>query len=218
MTDDTAPGDPPCFAHLIVAGHVIDRQAWADVAVFRRAERARLYGLRKTMTSAHRAEATERISAQLTAILGDIAGKTIGGYWPIKGEVNLRPWLTECVARGATVGLPVVTQKRHPVAFHRWTPAHKMTLGFWDIPVPEVVEVVTPDIVVVPLLGGDKHGFRLGNGGGYYDRTLALLPTALRIGVGQSFAAIDTIFPMPWDIGMHRIVLGDGSYLRFDTP
>lgn len=55
-----------------------------------------------------------------------------------------------------------------------------MTRGFWDIPVPDMPEVVTPDIVSVPLLGGDTHGFRLGNGGGYFDHTLARLPDARR--------------------------------------
>lgn len=216
MTDDDTPGDPPCMAHLIMAGHAIDPQTWADVKAFRRAERARLYSLRAAMTAAQRADATERISALLTASLGDISGKTIGGYWPIKGEVNLRPWLADCVARGATVGLPVVTQKQHPVTFHHWTPAHKMTRGFWDIPVPAVPEVVIPNIVIVPLVGGDKRGFRLGNGGGYYDRTLALLPDARRIGVGHGFAAIETIFPMPWDIAMCEILLDDGTQFWFE--
>ncbi|WP_022703154.1 5-formyltetrahydrofolate cyclo-ligase [Pseudorhodobacter ferrugineus] len=215
MTGIDTAGDPPCMGHLIVAGHAIDPQTWADVKVFRKAQRARLYGLRAALTTAQRAEAIETISAQLTACLGDISGKTIGGYWPIKGEVNLRRWMEECVARGATVGLPVVTEKQHPVSFYRWTPSHKMTRGFWDIPVPAVPEVLTPDIVIVPLVGGDTRGFRLGNGGGYYDRTLALLPNARRIGVGHSFAAIETIFPMPWDIAMHGIVLGDGTQLEF---
>jgi 5,10-methenyltetrahydrofolate synthetase len=191
-----------------VDGQVVDPQTWADVSVFRRAERARLYALRKAMSVAEQTAMAETIGRALTEMLGKIEGKTIAAYWPIKGELDLRDWMAACVNRGATVGLPVVTQKSRPVEFHRWTPQHQMTRGFWNIPVPEVTETVTPDVVIVPLLGVDRQGYRLGNGGGYYDRTLALLPKALRIGVGQPFANIETIFPMPWDIAMQRIVLG----------
>jgi 5,10-methenyltetrahydrofolate synthetase len=71
---------------------------------------------------------------------------------------------------------------------------------------------VVPDVVIVPLLGVDDALFRLGNGGGYYDRTLVRLPGPRRvIGVGYGFSRMTTIYPMPWDVPMDVIVLDDGT-------
>lgn len=87
-----------------------------------------------------------------------------------------------------------------------------MERGIWNIPVPASGRRAHPDIVVSPLLGVDKACFRLGNGGGYYDRTLAALdPQPQVIGVGFPDCRMPTIFPMPWDIAMDVVVLADGS-------
>ena len=140
------------------------------------------------------------------------SGRTIAVYWPIRGEINLRPFMIEAATRGARICLPVVVEKHQPVEFHRWTPDCAMARGFWNIPVPVDADPLVPEVVIVPLLGVDDAGYRLGNGGGYYDRTLARLPgDLLTIGVGQGFARMKTIFPMPWDIPMKRVVLSDGT-------
>ena len=210
--DDEHAGSEACFAHRLVDGHVIDPQTWKDVSVFRKAERVRLYAARQAVAAADRKEMAARIAARLAEILGTGAGRTIGVYWPIRGEINLRPWMAEAAARGARICLPVVVEKNRPVEFHRWTPDCAMARGFWNIPVPAEADPLVPDVVIVPLLGVDDQGYRLGNGGGFYDRTLALLPgDLLTIGVGQDFARMKTIFPMPWDIPMKRVVLGDGT-------
>ena len=210
--EDEAGGSPACFAHLLIDGQPVDPQTWKDVSVFRKAERARLYAARKLVSPEHRKAMAARVSARLTEILGDVSGRTIAVYWPIRGELNLRPWMVEAHARGARVCLPVVVQKNQPVAFHRWTPDCAMAKGIWNIPVPAEPEPLVPEVVIVPLLGVDEAGYRLGNGGGYYDRTLARLPgDVLAIGVGQAFARMKTIFPMPWDIPMTKVILGDGS-------
>ncbi len=74
---------------------------------------------------------------------------------------------------------------------------------------------VTPDIVISPLLGVDDALYRLGNGGGYYDRTLARLTgPRLVVGVGHGVARMATIFPMPWDVPMDVVLLGDGTVLH----
>lgn len=213
--DDNEPaGSVACFAHRLVDGHVIDPQTRNDVAVFRKAERARLYGLRKQLSPDDRSEMARQVSAKLDDLLGDLAGRSIAVYWPIRGELNLRHWMEAASHRGAQIALPVVVEKNQPVEFHLWTPGCEMIRGTWNIPVPANPLQVQPDVVIVPLLGVDAQGYRLGNGGGYYDRTLARLPPDLMtIGVGQTFARMKTIFPMPWDIPMKKVVLGDGTVL-----
>jgi len=219
MTDedeDGCSGDPVCFAHMLVDGHIVDPQTWKDVSVFRKAERARLYAARQNVRLDDRKHMTAAISARLTEILGDVNGLTIALYWPIRGELNLRPWMVEASGLGARICLPVVIEKDQPVEFHRWTPECVMAKGIWKIPVPADAVPVVPDVVIVPLLGVDENGYRLGNGGGYFDRTLARLPqNLLTIGVGQTFCRMKTIFPMPWDIPMKKVVLGDGSVSEY---
>jgi 5-formyltetrahydrofolate cyclo-ligase len=214
--DEDAPGSTVCLAHMLVDGHVVDPQTWKDVSAFRKSERKRLYAARQTQSAEDRKSASTAISAKLDELLGDVAGRTIAAYWPIRGEVNLHAWMAAISERGGKVCLPVVMEKNQPVTFHRWAPGCAMAKGIWNIPVPAEPEAVVPDVVIVPLLGVDESGYRLGNGGGYYDRTLARLGSeVLIIGVGQAFARMKTIFPMSWDIAMHKVVLGDGRVSEY---
>ncbi len=204
-------GDGPCFGHKLVAGHAIDPGTWRDVSRFRAAERERLYALRRAMAQEERAAQTARVTGALRELVAPAPGSTVAIYWPIRGELDLRPWMAELSQGGAQVALPVVVARGQPVEFHRWSPGTAMVRGAWNIPVPADPQPVLPDIVIVPLVGGDAEGFRLGNGGGYYDRTLAALPMARTIAVGQGFCRMQTIFPQPWDIAMQTTVLGDGT-------
>ena len=181
------------------------------MARFRRAERVRLLAAR-TMSSRERESATAVLIAGLDRIIAPKAGMTIAVYWPIRGEPDLRPWMAKAHAAGAGILLPVVVAKAMPLEFRDWSPDCPMTRGIWNIPVPVNGEARVPDIVLAPLVGIDRDLYRLGNGGGYYDRTLVRLGgDKLIIGVGQAFARMKTIFPMPWDIPMHKVVLGDGT-------
>ncbi len=212
MDDNDTGGSTPCLAHMIVDGQVVDPEVARDVARFRKAERARLYALRSADSVEARVGLAQRLSDLLDAEVGDLAGQTVGVYWPIRGELDLRGWMGAAHARGARLALPVVVERAAPVEFHAWAPGDPMRRGDWNIPVPERVEVITPDLVVVPLVGVDAGRYRLGNGGGYYDRTLVRLPEGRRIiGVGQGFCRMETIFPMPWDVPMDRVILADGS-------
>jgi 5-formyltetrahydrofolate cyclo-ligase len=88
-----------------------------------------------------------------------------------------------------------------------------MERGFWNIPVPAEGPEVTPDIALAPVVGWDAAGYRLGYGGGYFDRTLAALaPSVFAIGVGLDAAQIPTIFPQPHDIPMRLIVTETGIH------
>ncbi|MDX1785296.1 MAG: 5-formyltetrahydrofolate cyclo-ligase [Roseovarius sp.] len=214
--DDDRPGEDPCYQHLIVAGHAIDPDTARDVNRFRKAERARLYALRNEGTVADRAQLSDNIAAELDQALTDLADRTIAVYWPIRSEPDLRAWMTRAHEAGARILLPVVVTKNAPLIFRQWTPGCAMERGIWNIPVPANGAEAIPDTVISPLLGVDEAGYRLGNGGGYYDRTLAALDKKpLVIGIGAPNCRIKTIYPMPWDIPMSMTVLGDGKTQHF---
>jgi len=107
----------------------------------------------------------------------------------------------------------VVVERSAPVEFWRWQPGAAMTKGIWDIPIPKERAVVMPDAVLVPLVGFDPCGFRLGYGGGYFDRTLAAArPRPYTIGLGYEDSVLPTIFPQPHDIPMDLIVTDRGIH------
>jgi len=212
MQDDDTGGSAPCMAHLLVGGKPVDPGTMRDVARFRKAERTRLMQARRAVSSPDREALTRDLRAALDTIVTPHPGIRIAAYWPIRGEPDLRDWMMAAHEAGATVLLPVVIAKDAPLVFRAWSPGCAMARGIWDIPVPAHGVEATPDVVISPLLGVDGECFRLGNGGGYYDRTLCDLHPAPRvIGVGFADCVIPTIFPMPWDIPMDSVVLSDGS-------
>ncbi|WP_193175280.1 5-formyltetrahydrofolate cyclo-ligase [Oricola nitratireducens] len=227
MTDPDGPKDaiggyasPPCLAHEIGPAYfeplAVDQQQATNVARWRKAERARLLAQRSALPVAVRHEASEAVAEQLdrllTARYGSIDGLTISAWWPIKAELNLRHWLEGVAARGARVTLPVVVTPAAPLVFRFWMPGCRMVQGFWKIPVPADGPEMVPDVTLAPVVGWDDAGFRLGYGGGYFDRTLAVLrPRPFVIGVGLQVARIPTIFPQPHDIAMDAIVTETGS-------
>lgn len=207
--DEDTPGDEPCFAHRLVAGRPVDPETARDVARFRKARRAEFYEARKQLRSDERARLTETIAAALDRAVGDPAGQRIAVYWPIRGEPDLRGWMAHAHEKGAEICLPVVIHTNEPLEFRPWHPGCRMERGAWNIPVPAEGPPVRPDLVISPLVGIDDAGFRLGNGGGYYDRTLAALnPRPRVIGVGFPGCRLTTIYPMPWDIPMDEVILG----------
>ncbi|MEQ8233300.1 MAG: 5-formyltetrahydrofolate cyclo-ligase [Gammaproteobacteria bacterium] len=126
---------------------------------------------------------------------------------PFRGELDLRPLADSLADRAVDFALPVVAAPARPLVFRRWWPGMRMTRGVWGIPVPAAAPEVTPDVLLVPLLGYDDAGYRLGHGGGYYDRTLAAaVPRPLAIGVGYAGARLPTILPQPHDMPMDVIV------------
>ncbi|SFQ04179.1 5-formyltetrahydrofolate cyclo-ligase [Tranquillimonas alkanivorans] len=211
-------GSEPCLGHLLVDGHPVDPQTVRDVARFRRAERARLLQAR-TRPVAEARKAADVLEDALAGLVAPAPGQRIAVYWPIRGEPDLRGWMREAHEAGARVLLPVVVRKDAPLAFRRWTPGCRMERGLWNIPVPAEGESEHPDTVIAPLVGVDEALFRLGNGGGYYDRTLVRLePRPHVIGVGFAECRLRTIFPMPWDVPMNVVILSDGTRLQARGP
>lgn len=207
---------PPCFLHELdpLTGGLIgapDPVQARDVARWRKAERARLLAARAALPVATRQAAARAIASHLDGFLGDLAGKTVSAYWPIKSELDLRPWLLSLNRRGATACLPLVVEKAAPLRFRAWTEATPMERGIWDIAVPATGDWLVPDILIAPVVGHDAGLYRLGYGGGYFDRTLAAIgPSAMAIGIGLAASRVATIFAQPHDVAMRAIITEEG--------
>ncbi|MEI4232322.1 5-formyltetrahydrofolate cyclo-ligase [Roseovarius sp. D22-M7] len=221
--DDRRFASPPCMA-ADIAPEYFDQQQPNDVARWRRAERARLHAARQAMRVEDRRAAGEALAGHLRDLLaarfGEMRDRVVSAYWPINGEPDLRPLMADLHAAGATVALPLVEVKRSPLVFRHWSPATRMVRGDWNIPVPpDTAAAVTPEITLAPLMGWDPAGYRLGYGGGYFDRTLAALsPRSVTIGVGFQAARLDTIHPQPHDIALDFIVTEAGLQVDRDAP
>ncbi len=121
------------------------------------------------------------------------AGAAVSGFWPMGEEIDVRPLLAQLHASGHPIGLPVVVKKGQPLIFRRWHPGTTMVSGGFgtEVPPPSAPEV-EPQVLIVPLLAFDAEGYRLGYGGGFYDRTLDKLRTgsaADPLAVGVAFSA-----------------------------
>ena len=218
----------PCLAGEIAPNGfdplAVDPEQARDVARWRRAERVRLRAARDALSVADRKAAGFTLSAHLRHLLAQqfsgAAGLALSAYWPIKGEPDLRDFMAELHGRGVTLALPVVEVKAAPMVFRRWMPGMATVRGDWNIPVPPPdAETLTPDIAFAPLVGWDGAGFRLGYGGGYFDRTLAALsPRPFTIGIGLHSARLATIFPQPHDIALDVILTEAGVQFRREGP
>ena len=117
--------------------------------------------------------------------------------------------------RGAVTALPLVVAPRTPLAFREWHPGVKLAHGVYDIPYPADGPGVHPTTALVPMNAFDDAGYRLGYGGGFFDRTLAALAERPRvIGVAYELARVPTLHPQPWDVPMDFVVTERGAYAR----
>ncbi len=119
------------------------------------------------------------------------AQNVVSGFYPYQSEIDVRPLMGRLAGEGWMSCLPVVVAKGQPLAFRRWYAGEPTIRGKWDIPRPaEDAPVVEPDVLLVPMLAFDRAGYRLGYGGGFYDRTLALLRAKKPIiAIGVAYAA-----------------------------
>jgi len=185
---------------------------WPAVRDWRKATRARIVAERRALS---RSEKTRRGSAVLAALRADaasFAGKRLGFYWPMKGEIDLLPLVRSLLPELSAAALPVIIEKQRPLEFWQWTTRTQLcNRGVWNIPYPAERILVEPDVLLVPLVGFEAAGYRLGYGGGYYDRTLAAIEKRPRlIGVGFELGRLPTIHPQPHDVPMSTIVTDAG--------
>ena len=186
---------------------------WPQVSAWRKQQRAALIARRTALPAAQRREWSAAISACVQSCFPRLAQMTIGFCWPYQGEFDARFAIRYFRERGATAALPAVVDKASPLQFRKWWPGAPMTRGVYDIPVPDGTGLVVPDAAIVPMNGFDERAYRLGYGGGYFDRTLAVtVPRPLAIGVSFEFARLPTIHPQPHDIAMDFVVTEAGVH------
>jgi 5-formyltetrahydrofolate cyclo-ligase len=206
--EDNQPSSPACLMHEFADELLPPPLAsLAAVQSFRKTKRAELLARRNELSAHDRKQYAQSLTAHLLATLELRPNIVLGFYWPIRGELDLRDFALRHVAAGGTAALPVVVAKDAPVEFWQWQHGTAMQRGFWSIPVPASRRSVVPEVLLIPLVGYDAAGYRLGYGGGYYDRTLAAaVPRPLCIGVGYDDSALATIHPQPHDVPMDLIV------------
>jgi len=186
---------------------------WKDISAWRKAQREHWIAWRGAVAEAQRAAWGERMTASLNAMLPAPQNCVIGFCWPFKAEFDARHALRHWRGQGAVAALPEVTGKGQPLRFSEWWPGAPMKRGVYDIPVPEGTPVLLPDIAIVPMNACDGRGYRLGYGGGYFDRTLAALEKrVVAIGVSYDACRVPSIFPQAHDIAMDFIVTEAGIY------
>jgi len=172
-----------------------------ELKAWRKAERDRLIAARESLEPATLERFRQRIDAYLWRSFPGLASARLAFCWPIRKEYDARGLTQRLRERGAVTALPVVVASRQPLVFREWHPADSAP--------------VVPTAALVPMNGWDEAGYRLGYGGGFFDRTLAsLAKKPVVIGVSYELAKITTIHPQSWDIPMDWIMTERGVYRR----
>ena len=142
---------------------------------WRKERRAELLSRRRAITDAERSQWNASITRLLIEGFPFLRSMTLGFYWPFQGEFDPRFATRHFRKHSATTALPVVVQKGAPLQFREWYPGAIVVKGVFDLPMPSETRVVRPQALLIPPVGFDAQGYRLGYGGGYFDRTLAAL-------------------------------------------
>ena len=186
-----------------------------QLKAWRKRERERLLAERAALDAASLERFRLRMDAHLQRAFPGLAAAKLAFCWPIKGEYDARHLARTLRERGALTALPVVVAPRQPLVFREWHPGVKLARGPLDIPYPVDSPEVVPNAVLLPMNGWDPAGYRLGYGGGFFDRTLASLSRKPAvIGVSYEVARMETIHPQSWDIPVDWVVTERGVYRR----
>lgn len=196
-----------------------------DINAWRKANREWCVAWRTGVDEAQRDMWNRQIAATLLALLKAPATGVIAFYWPHQAEFDARSVMGRCCDAGAIAALPEVAGRALPLRFRRWWPGAPLMRGMYDIPVPDGTPELRPDLLLIPMNAFDECAYRLGYGGGYYDRTLAALkPRVVAVGVSYEHCRLPTIYPQAHDCAMDFVVTeagvyaaGSGSLMRLDT-
>lgn len=149
-----------------------------------------------------------KVANHLRKVLSEQPGSVVALYWPQGDEIDLRPFAQELRQLGYNVALPRAYYKGHPLAFNLWEEGDELERDEAGIPAATGPEVI-PTTIIIPMLGYSKNGYRLGYGGGYYDRTLKALPyPAHTVGVCYTELEVPEFPAERHDIRLATIVTG----------
>src|SRR3990172_5770958 len=186
-----------------------------ELPAWRRTLRHQLIEKRAALPRATLDEYRLRIDTHLQRSFPDLVHGVIAFCWPYKNEYDARHLLAGLRRRGVTTALPVIVAPKSPLVFREWHPGVTLEEGPLGIPFPPDGPEVQPDTVLLPVVGFDAGGYRLGYGGGYFDRTLAATAHPPRvIGLAHAFMFIDTIHPQPHALPVDYVVTERGVYVR----
>jgi 5,10-methenyltetrahydrofolate synthetase len=176
----------------------------------RRALRRDALARRKTLGDEDLALRSQAICRLLAANFPQLAVLRVGFCWPVNNEPDVRAALETWRAAGDAAFaalLPVVVEANTALAFRAWQPGMALSADRYGIPTPVAGDFLQPQALLSPLTAFDTAGFRLGYGGGYFDRTLAgLRPRPLAIGVGFELSRVESVFPEPHDERLDAVV------------
>jgi 5-formyltetrahydrofolate cyclo-ligase len=177
----------------------------------RQALRASLTAARDYLPDRARREA--RLVDRVSRWLATVSVRRLAFYFPIRSEPDvsavIKHWLAGDPARVAA--LPLISGDL--LEFVRWVPGTPMQVGQYDIPVPVSSERVKPQLVMIPCVGIDNARFRLGYGGGYYDRTLAAIdPRPVTVGIAFECSHVASIGPQPHDVRLDLAITDDNAW------
>ncbi|MGB5560500.1 MAG: 5-formyltetrahydrofolate cyclo-ligase [Paracoccaceae bacterium] len=162
--------------------------------------------------TAHSEQSSRAGAERLLGYLSRFRGRPVSGYMPIRTEIDPLYAMAE-MTRFGHVGVPIVLGEGQPLEFHRWDASTPMIAGPFGALVPITPEVVIPELVVLPLVAFDAAGYRLGYGGGFYDRTLELLRKrgpVLAVGFAYAAQQADDLPVEPTDQRLDAIVTETG--------
>lgn len=186
-----------------------------ELKAWRKTERQRLLTAREALDPRAVEGFRRQIDAHLERAFPGLKTATFAFCWPIRNEYDARHLAKTLREAGALTALPVVVAPKAPLAFREWHPGVELAEGPLDIPYPTNSRELKPKAVLLPMNGWDAQGYRLGYGGGFFDRTLASLQEKpLVIGVAYELARMPTIHPQAWDIPMDYVVTERGVYRR----
>jgi 5-formyltetrahydrofolate cyclo-ligase len=181
--------------------------------VWRKQQRERLIAGRMAVPALQHQQWSSTISGFLQREFSVLQTMKIGLYWPFRGEYDPRTAARYFWESGAMLALPEVVDRHKPLSFREWWPDAPMKTGAYNIPVPQSTQRIEPDVLIIPMVGFDQKGYRLGYGSGYFDRTLAAYSVCpLTIGVAFEMQRLENVHPQQHDIALQYVITEAGVF------
>jgi len=191
-----------------------------EIRTEKKSLRATMKQIRAEAVARHGAGAASRIAAHGIAFAGVVRPAWVSGFLPIGEELDPAPLMLRLAGEGYGLCLPVMEAKGQPLLFRAWQPGDRLEEVMWGIrePLPSAPQV-EPDVLLSPLLAFDASGYRLGYGGGFYDRTLARLRSlkpVVAIGLAMDEQRVDAVPHADYDERLDWVLTPSGP-LRCGT-